>query len=192
MILVLALGALTTTTTACRQDMHDQAKVKPLARSDFFEDELSARPLVDGTVPHGYLNADSAYYTGKTGKDYVAKAPVQVTEQLLHRGQERFNIFCSPCHDRTGNGRGMVVQRGYKPPPTYHQDRLRKVEDGYIFDVITNGFGAMPSYAPQVPAADRWAIVEWVRVLQLSQNVPEAGLPEQARKELEQGQGKSK
>jgi len=113
-----------------------------------------------------------------------------VTKAVIQRGQQRFNIYCTPCHDRTGNGNGMVVQRGYRHPPTYHSDRLRQVPNGYIFDVITNGFGAMPDYAAQIPPADRWAIVSYVRALQLSQQASVNDVPADARGQLSTGGGR--
>ena len=165
-ILVLALAVL----SACRQDMHDQPKYTPLRPSDFFADGRSARPISEGTVPRGHLNADVVFYTGKgaDGKPST-EFPLPVTKALLERGEQRYNIYCTPCHDRTGNGNGMIVRRGYRRPPTYHSDRLRQQPNGYIFDVITNGFGAMPDYAAQVQPRDRWAIVAYIRALQLSQ-----------------------
>lgn len=153
----------------CRQDMHNQPRYEPLERSAFFSDGSSARPLIEGTVARGTLNADEALFTGKVDGSPVAEMPFAITQADLDRGQERYNIFCSPCHDRTGNGRGMVVQRGYRQPPSFHIDRLKTVEPGYIFDVITNGFGAMPDYRAQIDARDRWRIIAYIRALQLSQ-----------------------
>jgi mono/diheme cytochrome c family protein len=165
-LLALALGA-------CRDDMHNQAKTKPLRESPFFADHSSARPLPDGVVARGFLRADAALYRG-VGEDgkFVLDIPVPVTKQLLARGRERFDIFCSPCHGRTGDGQGMIVQRGFKNPSTFHVDRLRNERAGYFFDVMTNGFGQMSSYAPQVTPEDRWAVVAWVKTLQASQNMP--------------------
>jgi mono/diheme cytochrome c family protein len=160
----------------CRNDMHDQPRFKPLARSDFFADLRSSRAPVDGTVARGDLREDSYYYTGKMGAnpgDYMP-AEVPVNEENLERGRERFNIYCAPCHSRVGDGNGMIPQRGYRHPPTYHSDRLRKAPLGYFFDVITNGFGAMPDYASQIPPDDRWRIVAYIRALQLSQNATAA------------------
>lgn len=154
----------------CRQDMHDQPRYKPLARSDFFADGRAARPLVPGTVPRGFLRADARLNAGKDAAGFLAEFPLPVDLALVRRGRERFDIFCSPCHGRTGAGDGMVVQRGYRRPPSLHIDRLREARPGYFFDVITNGFGIMPDYAAQVPVQDRWAIVAYVRALQLSQH----------------------
>lgn len=169
--------------TGCRQDMQDQPKYIPLRPSTFFADGRSERPFVEGTVARGHLNADSVFYTGKADGKPVEGFPFPVTRDVLNRGRERFNIYCSPCHDQLGNGNGMIVRRGYRHPPSYHIDRLRQIQDGYIFDVITNGFGAMPDYASQIPAADRWAIVAYIRVLQYSQHAPLTDVPE-ARAEI--------
>jgi hypothetical protein len=169
-------------TAACRQDMQDQPKYIPLRPSSFFGDGRSERPLIEGTVARGHLDEDTLLYTGK-GPDgkFVDTFPFPVTKDVVLRGQDRFNIYCSPCHDHTGSGDGMVVRRGFRHPPTYHQERLLKVPNGYIFDVITNGFGAMPSYALQVQPADRWAIVSYVRALQASQNAGVNDVPANLR-----------
>jgi hypothetical protein len=161
----------------CRQDMHDQPRFKPLAKSDFYSDLRSARPPVEGTVARGQLHEDQYLYTGKVGDDPGDYMPFPVTRELLSRGQQRFNIYCSPCHSRLGDGNGMIVQRGYRAPPSYHTDRLRKAPLGHFFDVISNGFGAMPDYAAQIPVRDRWAIVAYIRALQLSQAASAADLP---------------
>jgi mono/diheme cytochrome c family protein len=182
---LLALALVAAVGTACRQDMHDQPKMKPLRPSVMFADGRSARPFVVGTVARGSLREDQAYFAGRSGAGFVTELPVEVTPDLLQRGHERFEIFCAPCHGRTGGGDGMVVQRGFKAPPSYHTDRLRAMPVGYLFDVATNGFGAMPAYADQVPPADRWAIVAYVRVLQYSQHAPLADLPAPGRTELE-------
>jgi hypothetical protein len=173
----------------CRQDMHDQPKYKPYRGSALFADQRAARPLVEGTVARGQLREDPVYFTGKRGRDFVAELPVSVTPELLARGQERYQIFCSPCHGRTGRGDGMIVQRGFKPPSTFHVDRLRAAPLGYFYDVMTNGFGAMPDYAVQVPPADRWAIAAYVRTLQYSQYAPLADVPADRRGELERSLG---
>jgi len=173
--IVLGLVALTIL-VGCRNDMHDQPRFKPLAQSDFYADLRSSRAPVEGTVARGDLREDSYFYTGKIGAnpgDYMP-AEVPVNEETLERGRERFNIYCAPCHSRVGDGNGMLPQRGYRHPPSYHQDRLRKAPLGYFFDVITNGFGAMPDYASQIPPDDRWKIVAYIRALQLSQNATAA------------------
>ena len=166
-----AVLALCVAVAACRQDMFNQPKVKPLAESDFFEDGSGARPPVEGTVARGELRADRVFHTaiGPDGK-FVATLPVPLTRALLLRGQERFNIFCSPCHGRVGDGRGMIVERGFKQPPSFHIDRLR---------------GQMSGYAAQVPPGDRWAIAAYIRALQLSQHAPVQQVPARDRAEIE-------
>ena len=178
---VLALAA----TVACRQDMHDQPKFIPLRPSEFFSDGRSERPLLEGTVARGHLKDDAAFYTGKgpDGKP-INEFPFPVTREVIERGQQRFNIYCAPCHGRLGNGDGMIPRRGFRHPPTYHQDRLRNAPNGYIFDVITTGFGAMQDYAAQIEPRDRWAIVAYVRALQLSQNASISDVPPEARGQL--------
>lgn len=161
----------------CRQDMHDQPRFKPLARSDFYADLRSARAPVAGTVARGQLHEDTYFYTGKMGDAPGDYMPFAVNEEVLERGRERFNIYCSPCHSQLGDGNGMIVQRGFRRPPSYHTERLRKAPLGYFFDVMTNGFGAMPEYASQIPVRDRWNIVAYIRALQLSQNAAAADVP---------------
>ncbi len=169
----LGLGLLLVL-AGCRQEMYDQSRVKPLAQSDFYSDLRSARPQVEGTVARGQLREDEYFYTGKIGGNPGDYMPFPVTEEVLARGHERFNIYCAPCHSRLGDGNGMVPQRGFKHPPTYHQDRLRKAPLGYFFDVMTNGFGVMPDYTTQILPRDRWCIVAYIRALQLSQNATPA------------------
>lgn len=161
----------------CRQDMHDQPRFKPLAESDFYPDMRSAREPVEGTVARGQLHEDTYFYTGLVGDKPGDYMPFPVTKDVLERGQQRFDIYCTPCHSRMGDGNGVVVQRGYQRPPSYHTDRLRNAPLGYFFDVMTNGFGAMPSYAAQIAPRDRWAIVAYIRALQLSQNASSADVP---------------
>jgi mono/diheme cytochrome c family protein len=163
--------------SACRQDMHDQPKYIPLRQSAFFSDARSARPLVEGTVARGHLHDDDLLYTGRMNGTDATVFPFPVDARVMARGRERFNIYCSPCHGRTGQGDGMVVQRGYRRPPTFHQDRLRTAPVGHFFDVMTNGFGAMPDYAVQIAATDRWAIVAYIRALQLSEHATLADVP---------------
>jgi hypothetical protein len=153
----------------CHQKMREQPGPDPLQESDFFEDGRASRPLVEGTVARGQLIEDEALLTGMSGGQFVTEHPLPLTRELLERGRERYDIFCSPCHGRVGDGLGMVVRRGYPEPPSLHIDRLRGVRNGYLYDVIARGFGRMPSYAAQVPVRDRWAIVAYVRALQLSQ-----------------------
>ena len=166
--------ALLLVLAGCRQEMYDQSRVRPLAQSDFYSDLRSARPQVEGTVARGQLREDEYFYTGKIGGNPGDYMPFPVTEEVLARGHERFNIYCAPCHSRLGDGNGMVPQRGFKHPPTYHQDRLRKVPLGYFFDVMTNGFGVMPDYTAQIQPRDRWCIVAYIRALQLSQDATSA------------------
>ena len=180
-----ALVLLAAAVTACRQDMHDQPKLKPLRESEMFADGRSARPLVAGTVARGMLHEDEAFFTGRTEGGFVSEPPGKVTSELLLRGRERFEVFCSPCHGRTGRGDGMVVQRGFKKPSSYHVDRLRQMPIGYFYDVMTNGFGAMSDYAGQVPPTDRWAIAAYVRTLQYSQYAPAADVPAGKHPELD-------
>jgi mono/diheme cytochrome c family protein len=160
-------------TTACRQDMQDQPRYKPLASTTFFDDARSARPTIEDTVARGQLHLDEARYTGKeNGKD-IDYFPIQITRADLMRGQERFNIFCSPCHGRLGDGQGLIVSRGFRlQPPRYDDPRLVNAPNGHFFDVMTNGYGAMYSYASRVPVDDRWRITAYIRALQLSQNAP--------------------
>jgi mono/diheme cytochrome c family protein len=175
----------------CRQDMHDQPRYKPLAGSDFFADGRASRPLVAGTVARGFLRDDARLYAGKDGAGFLAEFPVPVDLALVQRGRERYDIFCSPCHGRTGQGNGMVVQRGYRRPPSLHIDRLRREKPGYVYDVITSGFGIMPDYAAQIPVQDRWAIVSYVRALQLSQNATLADVPQEQRQQLDGAPGEA-
>jgi hypothetical protein len=185
---VSALIGATAIFVGCRQDMHDQPKYIPLRPSEFFADGRSQRPLIEGTVARGLLKEDAAFYQGKgpDGKP-VTEFPFPVTKEVILRGQERYNIFCTPCHDGLGNGDGMIVRRGFRKPPSYHIDRLRQVPNGYIYDVITNGFGAMADYSAQIAPRDRWAIVAYVRALQLSQNATVNDVPAEARGQLSAG-----
>ncbi|RMD94067.1 MAG: cytochrome c [Calditrichaeota bacterium] len=168
---------------ACRQDMHDQPRYEPLEESTFFADARSSRPLVAGTVPRGHLDLDEHFYTGKVNGEPVTTFPFEITREVIKRGQERYNIFCSPCHDRVGRGKGMIVRRGLKQPPSFHTIRLREAPVGHFFDVITNGFGVMPSYADKVKPRDRWAIIAYIRALQLSQNINWEELTPQEKKQ---------
>ena len=191
-------------TASCRRDMQDQPKMKPYRSSTFFRDGLSSRPLVEGTVPRGFLKLDTEFFTGKkagranagqqgspaqtsgprptstTGPapqgaaaypDDVEVFPIPVTKDTARRGKERYEIFCSACHGLTGNGDGMIVRRGFRRAASFNDDRLMQAPVGHFFDAITNGWGAMPSYAPQIPPQDRWAIIAYIRALQISQTV---------------------
>ena len=195
-ILMLAAGSLLLL-SACRQDMHDQPRFKPLAKSDFYADMRSERPPVEDTVARGQLHDDTYFYTGKIGANPGDFMPFQVTQKDLQRGRQRFNIYCAPCHSRVGDGNGMIVQRGFKQPASYHIERLQKAPLGYFFDVMTNGFGTMSDYASQIPAEDRWRIVAYIRALQLSQNATRADVavgqkvPSEAPRFKETGSGAS-
>ena len=185
----LALVAIVVLLSACRapQKMADNPAYKPFESSAFFEDGMSARQPVQGTIARGELRDDSLLYTGKIGGQLANAYPFEITRADLVRGKERFEIYCTPCHGATGAGDGMIVQRGYRRPPSYHSDRLRDVPAGHFFDVMTNGFGVMPSYANQVPVRDRWLIAAYVRTLQLSQNAPLAEVPPADRAQLSPG-----
>jgi len=165
--------------------MSEQPKFKPQSENDFFADKASMREPVAGTISYDELRDNSVYYAGKdsSGND-VAKAPIATNMLVLTRGQERYNIYCSPCHGRIGDGQGIVVSRGYIPPPSYHSDRSREVPDGHIFDVISNGIRNMPSYGSQIPVSDRWNIVLYVRALQRSQNANINDVPEEMRQNI--------
>jgi mono/diheme cytochrome c family protein len=188
-----------------RLDMYDQPRYEPLEASDFFSDGLSARQPVEGTIPRGGLRNDEPFYTGKEEGKLVSQIPEaafraihgrdprhfnrpyddtsqsELRRALLERGQERFNIYCSVCHGRLGDGDGMIVRRGFRKPPSYHIDRLRQAPAGHFYDVMTNGFGAMASYANRIDVDDRWAIVAYVRALQLSQNAQPEDVPGEQR-----------
>jgi cytochrome c553 len=181
--IVIALACFA---AACRQDMHDAPRYEPLEESDFFASGGSARTLVANTVPRGFLREDELLYTGKVSGQFANMFPMPVTADVMARGQERYNVFCSPCHGRTGVGNGMIVQRGFRQPPSYHEQRLREAPAGYFFDVMTNGFGAMQDYAAQVPVADRWAIAAYIRALQLSHGATVADVPAARRGDLDQ------
>ena len=165
----------------CRQDMHDQPVIEPFEASDFFADGRGNRMPVEGTVARGLLRDDEAYYTGLSGDQFLGELPVANSRELLERGHERFDIFCSPCHGRVGDGRGMIVRRGFKQPASFHEARLRDQPVGYYFDVMSRGFGEMSSYASMINPEDRWAITAYIRALQLSQNVVLANLDNEDR-----------
>ena len=179
LVVLVALAGL-----GCRQDMHDQPKYKPYRQSEFFANGAAMRPFVEGTVARGTLREDAALFTGKSGEEFVTEFPVPVDAALLERGRSEFQVFCSPCHGRTGMGDGVIVQRGFKRPTSYHVDRLRQIQVGYLFDVITNGYGAMSNYASQVPVEDRWAIVAYIRALQRSQHASLEDVPQDKRSQL--------
>jgi mono/diheme cytochrome c family protein len=166
------LGCTVLVGCGVRLDMHIQPKLRPLRESDFFADRRGSRPLVPNTVARGELRDDRYYYTGMVNGKEGEVMPFAVTEEVLKRGQERFNIYCTPCHSKTGDGNGMIVQRGYRRPPSYYDPKLMNAPIGHFYDVMTNGFGAMPDYAAQVEPHDRWAIAAYIRALQLSQHAP--------------------
>ncbi len=170
----------------CGMNMRDQFRYDPLEQSQFFADGSSAREPVPNTVARGQLRNDDVFYTGKDGDQPVDAMPMETTPELLERGQGRYNVFCAPCHGLAGNGDGTVVQRGFPAPPTFHDDRLRDAPVGYFFDVISNGFGRMYRYDYRIQPADRWAIVAYIRALQLSQNATLDDVPDEQREELEE------
>jgi mono/diheme cytochrome c family protein len=165
----------------CRQDMHDAPSYDPLQESAFFSDGRASRTLVANTVARGQLREDEHLYTGRVNGELATEFPMPVTADVMARGQERFNVFCSPCHGRTGEGNGMIVQRGFRQPPSYHEDRLIQAPPGHFFDVMTNGFGAMQDYAAQVPPSDRWAIAAYIRALQYSRRATMDDVPADRR-----------
>jgi hypothetical protein len=184
-IIICASLWLLLISVGCRRDMQDQPKMKPLRGSTFFADGLSSRQPIDGTVPRGFLRENTELFTGKKAKgtsgtqskdfpDDVDTFPFPITKDTVLRGRERYNIFCSACHGMTGNGDGMIVRRGFRRAASFNDDRLRNAPVGHFFDAITNGWGAMPAYAPQIPVQDRWAIVAYIRALQTSQQNPAA------------------
>jgi mono/diheme cytochrome c family protein len=183
--LLFALVCLAALAAGCRQEMADQPRYDPLEPSAFFPDGRAARPVVAGTVARGQLREDDHLWRGRVAGELAATLPFPVTRELLERGRDRFNIFCAPCHDQAGTGNGMIVRRGYRRPPSLHDPRLREAPAGHFFDVMTSGLGAMPDYAAQIPVADRWAIVAYVRALQLSQYAPAGELAPEERQRLE-------
>ena len=182
LLLGAALCALAGCDEAIRQDMANQPKNRPESPSDFFSDGRSVRPLIENTVARGSI-ANDAY---NVPKDFAGFPPaVKINEKLLNRGEDRYKIFCTPCHGLQGDGLGMIAARGMKHPPSYHIDRLRQAPNGYFYDVMTKGYGAMYSYSERIPPPDRWAIVAYIRALQLSRNAKVADLPPDLRQRLE-------
>lgn len=186
---VAAVVVLSGALVACRQDMHDAPRYEPLEASTFFPNGSSSRALVANTVARGQLNVDRHLYEGVVDGRPAQTFPMPVTAEVMARGQQRFNVFCSPCHGRTGVGNGMIVQRGFRQPPSFHDDRLKNAPVGYFFDVISHGFGAMQDYSAQVPVADRWAIIAYIRALQTSRAATDADVPAARRAELDQPAG---
>lgn len=169
----------------CGMNMREQFRYEPYERSTFFADDQSSRQPVANTVARGQLQSDDQLYTGKDGDQPIDTLPIAVNADVLARGQQRYNVFCAPCHGLAGDGNGVVVQRGFPAPPSLHQDRLRAAPVGHYFDVITNGFGRMYPYDYRVPVEDRWAIVAYIRALQLSQNARIEDVPAEERQRLE-------
>ena len=183
--LLAALALTAVVSAACRQDMHDAPRFDPLESAEMFANGSSARPIVAGTVPRGQQNDDLYLHTGKGPDGQPVNAfPFAITHDDLDRGQERYNVFCAPCHGRTGIGNGMVVQRGYRQAQSMHIDRLRLAPAGYFYDVITNGFGVMPDYRAQITVEDRWRIIAYVRALQLSRQGATTDMPADMLEEL--------
>lgn len=180
----VALALLALTLAGCRQDMHDQPKYVPMRASDFYPDKRSERPYVEGTVPAGEFPDGSPLYTGTAGDAPIDYFPMTINLEDMKRGQERYGIYCTPCHGAIGDGNGLVVQRGFRQPPSLHIDRLRSSPPGHYFDVITNGFGAMPDYAGQITPQDRWRIIAYIRALQLSQHATAEDVPEAQRDQI--------
>jgi len=178
----LAAGALLL--AGCRLDMHVQPKYLPYEKTDFFADGRSERQPVPGTVARGQLRLDELMYTGRENGVVADKFPFPITKADLDRGRERYNVYCTPCHDYSGTGNGMIVQRGFPQPPSYHIQRLRDAPAGHFFEVMTNGFGAMYSYAARVEPADRWRIAAYIRVLQLARNAKIEDVPPSERANL--------
>jgi mono/diheme cytochrome c family protein len=184
-ILRLVAVCLALLLVACRQDMHDQPRAEAFERSNVFANGSSARQPVPNTVARGMLNDDEHLYAGRVNGEPARAFPFDVTEQVLARGRERYDIYCSPCHGVTGDGNGTIVRKGFPPPPSLHTNDLRFATPGQLFDTITNGSGEMPDYSQEVPAQDRWAIIAYIRALQLSQHADVVTLPQQDREALE-------
>jgi len=188
---VALLAAAAMVFSGCRMDMHIQPKYLPYDPTTFFDDGRSERQPVPGTVARGHLRLDELLYTGKENGAESNRFPFPITHEDLERGRQRYNIYCTPCHDYTGSGRGVIVLRGFPPPPSYHIDRLREAPVGHFFDVMTNGFGSMYSYASRIDPEDRWRIAAYIRVLQLSQHATLQDVPAEERQKLAQPQTQS-
>lgn len=173
--------------TGCRQKMANQPRYDPLEPSSFFSDGMSARPRIAGTVARGELSTNPFLDTGKINGQIGDGFPFPVTREVVDRGQQRFNIYCQQCHGRTGDGNGMIPSRGYRRPPSFHTETLRTATTGHFFDVITNGFGSMPSYKTMIPPRDRWAIIAYVRALQISQSATIDDVPPAERANIDRG-----
>ena len=184
LLAMLALLMLSSTGCELRKRMYDQPKYEAYEVSDFFGDRMSSRMPIEGTIARGQLSENEGDQTGMIDGAFAEDVPYDITKEFLERGQSRFNIYCSACHGRTGIGNGVVVQRGYKQPPSIHEQRLRDIQPGYIYNVITKGFGVMPSYAQQLNPDDRWAVVAYLRALQFSQNATLEDASEEGRQKL--------
>jgi mono/diheme cytochrome c family protein len=182
---LIAAFCLLTAAAGCRQDMHNTPVAQPLRESLFVKNVSTSRAPVEGTIARGTLQDDAAFFTGKTGGAAANALPFPLTAEVLNRGEERFNIYCTPCHGLSGRGDGMIVRRGYRQPPSFHVDRLQQAPLGHFYDVMTNGFGAMPDYRAQVAPEDRWAIAAYIRALQLSQRATTADVPADKLPELQ-------
>ncbi len=174
--------------SGCTMTMRDQPRVDPYEPAAFFGDTKSALPPVEDTTPYGMADTDDALYTGQVDGQYVEAFPFLITKEGLEFGRQRYDIYCAPCHGYTGDGDGMIVQRGFRQPPTFNQDRLREAPPGYFFNAITNGFGTMPSYANRIPVHDRWLIIAYINALQLSQHAPVSELAQEDVAKLEGAQ----
>jgi mono/diheme cytochrome c family protein len=181
---ILLLVLLAASGCELRKAMYDQPRYEPLEHTEFFGDHRSSRDLIPGTVAQGQLREDTHLYTGKVNGADATSYPFAIDQAALERGHQRYEIFCTPCHGQAGHGDGMVVRRGYKAPPSFHQDRLRTAAPGYFVNVINNGFGVMSSYSDQIPVDDRWKITAYIRALQLSQNAKAEDVPAEVLKDL--------
>ncbi len=181
---LIFLGALLLALTGCGRNMYEQARFEEDEPSTFFADGTSSQPLPDGVVSRSRGGIDEVFFTGQDENGLLAEPPLEVTQEVLERGQERYNVFCSPCHNYSGDGQGMIVQKGFVQPASFHEERLQASPVGYFFNVITNGYGRMYSYASRVPPEDRWAIASYIKALQYSQTAPVADLPVGLRERL--------
>ena len=181
---LIFLSVLLLALTGCGRNMYEQARFEEDEPSTFFADGTSSQPLPDGVVSRSRGGIDEAFFTGQDENGLLAEPPLEITQEVLERGQERYNIYCSPCHNYSGNGQGMIVQKGFVQPASFHEERLQASPVGYFFNVITNGYGRMYSYGSRVPPEDRWAIASYIKALQYSQTAPVADLPGELRERL--------
>ena len=190
--LAASLAGVAMLLSGCRLDMHVQPKYLPYEPTDFFGDGRSERPVIPGTIARGHLHDDELFYTGQENGVAADKFPFPITQADIERGRQRYNIYCTPCHDYTGNGAGMIVQRGFPPPPSFHIQRLREAPAGHFYEVITNGYGVMYSYAARVEPADRWRIAAYIRALQLSEHASVNDIPEADRSKISESKSGTK